>query len=134
MQSKILADVNQLYFLHGWSFGREGPLFGGEETTELFGNYSHDLEQTEAMNASVLNMCPVTCWSLSPPIPWCLAGYNVCLWSMYGIEWGELRGGWKGDWAHVGVGGCKTSRRKQEGELNETALSVTTVCLFAECL
>lgn len=34
---------------------------------------------------------------------------------------GECRGGWKGDWAHVGVGGCKTSRGKQKGEGSEAA-------------
>lgn len=39
----------------------------------------------EGRAASVLNMCPETCWSSSPPITWCLAGHNVSLWSMYGI-------------------------------------------------
>lgn len=41
---------------------------------------------------------------------------------------------WEGDWAHVGVGGCKTSRGRRGGELSEAAHSVTTLCLFAERL
>lgn len=50
-------------------------------------NDSHDLEEAEATTFTqrgvVLQRAPET--SPSPPITWCLAGYNVFLWPMYGI-------------------------------------------------
>lgn len=40
--------VEMMSETRSWSARGEGRLFGDEETTELSGNYSHDLEQTEA--------------------------------------------------------------------------------------
>lgn len=40
--------VEMMSETRSWSARGERRLFGDEETTELSGNYSHDLEQTEA--------------------------------------------------------------------------------------
>lgn len=48
------------------------------------------------------------------------------------VGWGNMKE--EGEWAHVGVGGCKTSRGQREEEPTKEAHSATAPCLFAECL
>lgn len=66
-----------------------------------------------------------------------MAGANAFLWSMYGINcasvwgrgWGRESGATGHTWEWVGAKRAEGSKKE-----SETAHSVTTLCLFAECL
>lgn len=89
------------------------PAFGHRNNRALLWLFTWPwVDGGHVFHASVFHMCPETCWSFSPPMTWRLAGFDAFFRAMH------LVGREEGEWAHVVVGGCKTSWGEAGGTAN----------------